>query len=273
MEAAAETRPANENIEEAIFREGKVLEIRKVRKSFGGLVAVNDVYMDIPRRRLTMLIGPNGSGKTTLINVVTGFYKPDHGEILYEGKDITGLSPHEIFNHGLVRTFQIPRPFQRLTVLENMLLARPRNPGEDLLVKSLLKNRWEAFEEETAERAYELLKFLQLNHLWDQPASNLSGGQMKLLEIGRALMTGAKTILMDEPAAGVNPTLAHQIFLHIKRIIEEFGITFFIVEHRLEIAARYVDYVYAMARGRVISRGTAEQVLHDPLVIDSYLGG
>ncbi|RLF15871.1 MAG: ABC transporter ATP-binding protein [Thermoprotei archaeon] len=249
-----------------------MLAIRGVRKSFGGLKALDGVDMDVNKGSLTMLIGPNGSGKTTLINVISGFYRPDEGKVLFEGKDITGLPPHKIFHMGLVRTFQVPSPFIKLTVLENLLTAYPGNPGESFL-KAPFRKAWAKKEEEAVERAFRIMELLELDHLWDQPSYALSGGQLKLLEIGRALMTGARMILLDEPASGVNPALAHKLFSHLVKVKDELGVTFFIIEHRLEIAAKYVDYVYAMVQGRVISQGSADHVLKDPAVIEGYLGG
>jgi len=249
-----------------------ILETRGVRKTFGGLVAVDNVSIRVRRAKLTLLIGPNGSGKTTLLNVISGFYKPDAGRVIFEGRDVTGWPPHRLYHLGLARTFQVPQPFPKLTVLENVLLAARGHPGESFAAP-LQKRSWLRVEEELVERAFEVLRLVNLIHLWDHPAGMLSGGQMKLLEIARTLMSGAKLLLMDEPIAGVNPTLAHTILRFITRLKEEQGITFFIIEHRLDIAMQYVDYVYAMARGRVIAEGRPEEVVSNPLVIDSYLGG
>ena len=249
-----------------------ILAVRGVRKSFGGLRALDRVDIDVEKGSLTMLIGPNGSGKTTLLNVISGFYKPEEGAVFFEGRNITGLPPHKIFHMGLVRTFQVPSPFAKLSVLENLLVAHPGNPGESF-VKALIRKSWVKYEEEAVGKAFRVLKLLELDHLWDQPSHALSGGQLKLLEIGRALMSGARMILLDEPASGVNPALAHKLFSHIVKVKEELGVTFFIIEHRLEIATQYVDYVYAMAQGRVISKGSADEVLNDPAVIEGYLGG
>ncbi len=249
-----------------------ILRVEHVRKTFGGLVAVDDVSLSVRRGTLTLLIGPNGSGKSTLLNVISGFYKPDRGRVIFEGKDVTGLPPHELYRMGMARTFQVPQPFYKLTVLENVLLAAPRHPGESFAAP-LSRRRWLGVEEEYVEKAFDILRLVNLIHLWDHPAGMLSGGQMKLLEIARTLMSGAKLLLMDEPIAGVNPTLAHQILRFITRLKKEKGITFFIIEHRLDIAMQYVDYVYAMARGRLIAEGSPEEVVSNPLVIDSYLGG
>ncbi|HIE23875.1 MAG TPA: ABC transporter ATP-binding protein [Candidatus Korarchaeota archaeon] len=250
--------------------QGKKLEVRSLCKSFGALRAVDNVDMVFKDKDISLIIGPNGSGKTTLINCISGFYKPDKGNVLYDGLNITGRPPHEIAKVGLVRTFQIAQPFQKLTVLENMLTAHS-NPGENFFW-SLFSKRWINKEEEAAEKAFEILCLLKLDHLWDRPSYELSGGQLKLLEIGRALMTGAKTIMMDEPAGSVNPVLAHEIFSHIRTLRDEMGLAFILIEHRLDIAMKYVDYVYAMASGKVISSGEPEEVLNDPKVIESYLG-
>ncbi|HDD42557.1 MAG: ABC transporter ATP-binding protein [Thaumarchaeota archaeon] len=249
-----------------------ILRIRDLVKTFGGLRAVDRVSMDVRERTLTILIGPNGSGKTTLINLVTGVYQPDGGRILFNGKDITTYPPHEIFRLGVARTFQIPQPFRKLTVLENLLVSYPDNPGEGFLT-ALRRGKWMKVEEEAVEKAFKIMKLLNLEHLWDQEAGKLSGGQMKLLEIGKVLMSGARLLVMDEPVAGVNPVLAHEIFRKLTELRDQLGLTIFLVEHRLEIALQYTDEVYVMASGKIISRGKPEQVMMDPRVIEAYLGG
>ena len=247
------------------------MEIKGVRKTFGGLVALDGVDLELEEGRIYILIGPNGSGKTTLVNVVTGVYKPDSGRVAFNGRDITGLPPHEIYRLGLVRTFQIPQPFLKLSVLENLLVSKRGQRGEALL-KAPLRNSWLMEEIEAVEEAFRILEELKLADLWDQPSYALSGGQMKLLEIGRALMSGARMIMMDEPIAGVNPVLAHEVFGRLQRLRDSMGITFFLIEHRLEIALRYVDHVFAMASGRIIAEGKPEKVLMEPKVIEAYLG-
>jgi branched-chain amino acid transport system ATP-binding protein len=248
-----------------------ILEVTNVRKTFGGVTALDGVNMKVDKGNMTMLIGPNGSGKTTLINVVSGFYKPDEGQIIFEGKDITGKRPNEVARQGLVRTFQVPAPFQKLSVMENLVLAGEGNPGESF-VKAFLRSTWIEKESEIHERARKILELLSLK-LPDQLAGELSGGQLKLMELGRVLMTNARLVTLDEPASGLNPTLAHQIFEHLDETKKSFGLTFLIVEHRLDIALQYVDYVYAMANGSVISHGKGEEVMNDPKVIEGYLGG
>jgi len=249
-----------------------ILTVKGVRKAFGGLVALDDVNINIKKGLITMLIGPNGSGKTTLINCITGFYKPDRGRVWFEGKEITRWPPHKVYEEGLVRTFQIPQPFQNLTILENMLTAYRGNPGESFF-KALYRKAWVNEEEKATKMAFEFLELLKLDHMWNRPATHLSGGQMKLIEAGRAIMSGAKMILMDEPAAGIYPKLAHEVFSQLTEMKNKLGITFLIIEHRLELVLPYVDYVYAMSTGKIISEGKPKKVLSNPAVIDSYLGG
>jgi len=244
-----------------------------VVKKFGGLIALRGVNVSVSPNTVTMLIGPNGSGKTTLINVISGIYKPDEGRVILRGEDITGLPPHKIYSLGLVRTFQIPSPFLKLTVLENLMVAAKGQIGEGLLAAVIKRKSWMRQEEALEEKAFKVMELLSLDKLWDRRASELSGGQTKLLEIGRALMSDPSIILMDEPIAGVNPRLAHDIMEYIVNIRKEVGLSFLIVEHRLDIVLDYVDYVYAMHEGEVISKGAPEEVVSDPIVVKSYLGG
>ncbi len=223
-----------------------ILSMRGIVKSFGNLRALDGISMDVEKRKISILIGPNGSGKTTLINTISGLFKPDLGKVFLEERDITGLPPWKLYQMGIARTFQIPQLFWKLTVLENLLIAEKNNPGENFL-GSLLKRLWARKEEQAIEKASRVLGLLGLSKIWDEPAYNLSGGQMKLVEIGRALMPGARLLLLDEPVSGVNPTLAHEIFSRILKLRDELGLTFFIVEHRLDIALSYIDVIFAMA--------------------------
>jgi len=250
---------------------GSLLQVEGVKRSFGSLRALDGVTLSVEEKKVTILIGPNGSGKTTLINVITGFQRPNEGHIHYGSKEITGWSPQEIYRTGIARTFQIPSMFGKLTVLENLLVAEKNHPGESFM-KSMVRRLWAKREKDAVERASRILQLLGLSEQVDKPASLLSGGQMKLVEIGRALMSEANLYLLDEPVSGVNPTLAHEIFARIIGLKEQYGITFLIVEHRLDIALKYVDYVNAMASGRLIAAGTPEQVISDPKVIEAYLG-
>ena len=249
-----------------------VLHTENLVKKFGGLIAVDHVSINVPEREIVLIIGPNGSGKTTLINIISGIYKADYGRVYYYNKDITNKEPHEIYKLGIVRTFQIPQPLKKLTVIENLLLADAYHPGESF-VKAFFIKKWIKKEEELVEKAFKILEFLKLDHLWDKEAYKLSGGQLKLLEIGRALMANAKLIIMDEPIAGVNPVLAHEIFQRIQDLRDKLGITFLLIEHRLDIALKYVDYVYAMAHGKIVAEGQPNEVVNNPKVIEAYLGG
>ena len=260
-----------------------VLSIRDVTKSFENLLALDRVSMEVAERKISILIGPNGSGKTTLINVISGHYNPDSGKVFYRGQDVTGVPPYKLYGMGLARTFQIPALFWKLTVLENLLVAEKNNPGESFVkavlptgirsLKKLITPMWRNNEERAVEKASRILDLLGLSKVWDRPAFVLSGGQLKLVEIGRALMSDAKLLLLDEPVSGVNPTLAHEIFSRILKLRDELGLTFFIVEHRLDIALSYVDQIFAMALGRIIASGPPDDVLSNKTVIEAYLGG
>jgi branched-chain amino acid transport system ATP-binding protein len=248
-----------------------LLETKEITKTFGSLRALDGVSLGVEEKKVTILIGPNGSGKTTLINVISGFYHPDSGSVLYRGSEIAGLPPYKLYALGLARTFQVPNLFWKLTVLENLLVAEKGNPGESF-IKSLFKRTWKKSETQATEKAFKILDLLGLFPSWDKRAITLSGGQMKLLEIGRALMSDAKLLLLDEPISGVNPTLAHGIFSRILKLRDELGITFFVIEHRLDIALGYVDTVAAMAFGKLIVTGTPDIVMNDNRVVEAYLG-
>lgn len=250
---------------------GSILVTKGLTKRFGNLVAVDDVSMEVKRESFSILFGPNGAGKTTWINVTTGYLRKDSGKVWFDGKDITDLSASETYRLGLARSFQIPRIFSRLTVLENILIAENKNPGESFL-KAPAKPTWKRFEEETVERAFRVLDMIGLAGQWDLLGGELSGGDMKLLDVGKAIMSGAKMLLIDEPIAGVNPSLAHIVLQRLRRIKESRNLTILIVEHRLDIALKYVDYAYAMANGRIIAEGKPEKVIKTPEVIESYLG-
>ena len=249
-----------------------ILSVQDVRKSFGNLHALDGISLQVAERKVSILIGPNGSGKSTLINVVSGLYSPDSGKVIFDSKDVTGFAPHKLYKMGIARTFQIPALFWNLTVLENLLIAEKNNPGESFL-RSLLNSFWKDSERKAMEKASRILELLGLSNLWNQPSFKLSGGQMKLVEIGRALMSDAKLLLLDEPVSGVNPTLAHEIFSRILKLRDELGLTFFIVEHRLDIALKYVDEIFAMALGKLIASGLPDEVMNNKKVIEAYLGG
>ncbi len=249
-----------------------ILCVHEVRKYFGGIRAVDGVTLRVERGSIVGLIGPNGSGKTTLFNVIAGVYKPDSGQVWFDGRRIDGLPPHEIYKLGLVRTFQTPRLWRGLTIVENIATGAKGNPGESMAL-ALIRPKWVGEEVRVAEKSIDTIEFVGLRPVAGNPADAVSGGQMKLAELGRALMSKPKMLLLDEPAAGVNPTLARQIFEGIVRLRDEEGITFLIIEHRLEILFDYVDYVYVMHQGRIIAEGRPAEVAENPLVAEVYLGG
>jgi branched-chain amino acid transport system ATP-binding protein len=252
-----------------------ILTTKDIVKQFGAFRALDGVNVEVERGKITLIIGPNGSGKTTLVNVITGVYKPEVGEVIYtraDGKaiNITGWPPHKIFGIGIVRTFQIPQVFQRLTVLENLLAVARDQRGESVF-SAIVKN-WVKEEEELVKKAFKILRAVRLDGKWDNPAYLLSAGEMKLLELARALMAGADLVILDEPIAGVPVDQAHEVFKIVKDINQQ-GITFLVIEHRIDIAFRYVDYVYAMASGKVIAQGLPDQVANNPKVREVYIGG
>lgn len=249
-----------------------ILRTVNIHKRFGGVVALRGVDLTVNNRFITLVIGPNGSGKTTLVNVVSGLLEPDEGSIFFDGREITRLPPHERFRAGLVRTFQTPRLFTSLSVLENVLVPL-REYYEERVLELLLSDKWMLREREYLEKAFQILRLLNLDGLWDAPASDLSGGQMKLLELARALMSDPRLVILDEPLAGVNPSLANDIMKHILSIRDKLSVSFLIVEHRLDIALRYTDYVFAMHQGRIIAEGAPDVVIKHPAVVEAYLGG
>jgi len=248
-----------------------ILLVSDITKHFGGFTVLDGINMNLEEGQLYQLIGPNGSGKTTLINVISGMLKPDDGKIIFDGNDITRKGLYDTFKTGLVRTWQIPQPFIHLSTLENFVVSGGNNPGESFLMAPL-KSKWKDDEKKITDDALEIMEMVNLIKQKDIPSQNLSGGQQKLLELGRAMMSGAKMILMDEPIAGVNPTLAHEIFDKISKICKKQKITFLIVEHRLDIALQYADYIFAMNRGKIIAQGNPDDVIKHPEVVESYLG-
>jgi branched-chain amino acid transport system ATP-binding protein len=252
---------------------GPVLEIEGVYKTFGGIHAVNGATFSVEEGSITALIGPNGAGKTTLFNVVTGFYKPDAGRIVYRGKSIFGKPPYAIARRGMVRTFQITKALAAMPVIDNMLLAGPRQPGEHLATLFGRPAASRRREKEIEEHAHELLKTFNLEAKANDYAGTLSGGQRKLLELARALMTEPEMVLLDEPMAGINPSLGRRLLDHMQRLRAEQGVSFLFVEHDMEVVMNHSDEVVVMAQGAVIARGEPHVVRSDKDVIDAYLGG
>lgn len=249
-----------------------ILQVSGVEKHFGGNEVLKGIDLDIKEGRIYQLIGPNGCGKTTLINVISGMYPPDSGTVTFNGTDISQMGLYETYRLGLARTWQIPRPFSTLNTGENLLAAGACNSGESFLYAPM-RGRWSGDERRVMDRTKEMMEMTTLAEKREVESQDLSGGQQKLLELGRVMMSGARVILMDEPIAGVNPTLAHAIFDKITGICREHGLTFLIVEHRLDIALQYVEQVFAMDVGRIIASGTPDEVTKDPRVVESYLGG
>mgnify|MGYP001350847377 CR=1 FL=1 len=249
-----------------------MLRINNLNKSFGGLKAVNNVSLNINKGSITGLIGPNGAGKTTLFNIIAGNLKSDEGEIFFDEENISGLKAHELFNKKILRTFQIAQEFSTLTVLENLMMVPPNQTGENLanalLKRSLIKKE----EEIIRAKAYEVIDFLNLKHLANELAGNLSGGQKKLLELGRTMMVDAKIVLLDEVGAGVNRTLLKDLGNAILRLNKEKNYTFCMIEHDMDFISRMCDPVIVMSDGSVLFEGTPDQVKKNEKVIESYLG-
>ena len=252
---------------------GAIFEAEGVVKRFGGIRAVNGATMKVQRGSITALIGPNGAGKTTFFNLITGFYKADRGAISFDGQSIAGKPPYAIARLGMVRTFQITKALSAMPVIDNMMLAAPDQPGEKLRNVVFRPAATRAREKEVRAEAMELLEVFNLTKLADAYAGTLSGGQRKLLELARALMTKPRFLLLDEPMAGINPTLGRRLLDHMQRLRNEEGVTFLFVEHDMEVVMNHSDRVIVMAEGRVIADGEPHEVRSDKAVIDAYLGG
>jgi branched-chain amino acid transport system ATP-binding protein len=249
-----------------------ILEIKDLSKSFGGIRAVDHFSFRVRRGTITGLIGPNGAGKTTFFNLVTGFLRPDSGHVIFKGEEITGLRPDQIFHRHICRTFQIPRPCLDMTVLENLMLVPPRQLGEQLWnpwFRSGLVRRQEA---ENRDRALRVLERVELIHLKDEYARTVSGGQKKLLELARTMMADPELILLDEPAAGVNPTLLKSLVKYIRRLAEERGVTILLIEHNMGLVMTLCNPIMVMNEGRTLVEGPPEVVREDPEVLGAYLG-
>ena len=249
-----------------------ILRASHVSKRYGGLQAVDAMLIDVPRGGLVGLIGPNGAGKSTFFDLITGHQRADQATIWFDGRRIDGKAMHRVARAGLVRTFQIVRPLARMTVLENLMLAPARQPGEHL-AGSLMWWRTRRQDAIIRERAMATLDFFDLAPLADEYAGALSGGQKKLLELARAIMLEPKMLMLDEPMAGVNPTLAAKLMDRIQTLRRERGVTFLLVEHDMDTVFNHCERVVVMAQGRPLAAGTPEEVRNDPIVQDAYLGG
>jgi branched-chain amino acid transport system ATP-binding protein len=252
--------------------EDRMIVVEDLHRHFGGFRAVDGASLEIRTGSITGLIGPNGAGKTTLFNVIAGRLPPTSGRVLMDGGDITGLAPHDLFHKGLLRTFQIAHEFGSMTVRENLMMVPSSQAGETLWNAWFRRKAVAAEERAIRDKADEVLEFLTIAHLADQKAANISGGQKKLLELGRTMMVDAKIVFLDEVGAGVNRTLLNTIADAIQRLNQERGYTFCVIEHDMDFIARLCDPVIVMAEGKVLAKGTVDEVKNDERVIEAYLG-
>jgi branched-chain amino acid transport system ATP-binding protein len=255
-------------------RRETVFSVDSLSKSFGGLSAVDGATFDVDRGRITGLIGPNGAGKSTIFNLVSGFLNADSGTVRFDGQEVTGMEPHELVERGMVRTFQSARTLEEMTVRENLALAAKQPTGERFLnaVTPRLRDRVLSGDRAVHERVDELLDLFDLDHLADELGKNLSGGQRKLLVLSRALITDPEMLLLDEPFAGVNPTLANRLIEHLESLRND-GYTILLVEHDMEVVMNHCDYVVVLHQGRVLAEGPPESIRDNETVIEAYLGG
>jgi branched-chain amino acid transport system ATP-binding protein len=249
-----------------------MIRVEDLHMHFGGIRAVDGASIEIAKGSITGLIGPNGAGKTTLFNVIAGHYAPTSGRVFLDGEDITGLKPHQLFAKGLLRTFQIAHEFSTLSVRDNLMMVPGGQPGERLGDVWLRPSKVRAREEEVRARAEDVIDFLEIRQVADERAGNLSGGQKKLLELGRTMMVDAKIVFLDEVGAGVNRTLLNTLGDAILRLNRERGYTFCMIEHDMDFIARLCDPVIVMAQGRVLAEGSAAEVKANEQVIEAYLG-
>jgi len=249
-----------------------MIRVEDIHMHFGGIRAVNGTSLEIAKGTITGLIGPNGAGKTTLFNVIAGHYQPTSGKVFLDDEDITGLPPHELFDKGLLRTFQIAHEFSTLTVRENLMMVPGSQSGETLWDAWFRGAKVRAEEAEVRRKADEVIEFLEISHVADELAGNLSGGQKKLLELGRTMMVDAKIVFLDEVGAGVNRTLLNTIGDAILRLNKERGYTFCMIEHDMDFISRLCNPVICMAEGQLLVEGTPDEVKSNEKVIEAYLG-
>jgi len=249
-----------------------MIVVQDVVKHFGGVAAVDGVSMEIKQGTITGLIGPNGAGKSTLFNLIAGNLNPESGSIYLDGEDVTGLKPHMLFSKGLLRTFQIAHEFQSLSVLDNLMMVPSLQVGESLLGAWFKREKVVRQEAEMRGKAEEVISFLNMGHLANELAGNLSGGQKKLLELGRTMMVSPKVVILDEVGAGVNRTLLKEIGDAILSMNRERGFTFCMIEHDMDFISRLCDPVVVMAEGKILAQGSAEEIKANEDVIEAYLG-
>ena len=257
-------------IKPGVAKKDPILVADGVRRQFGGLVAVDVEHVEIPRNAITALIGPNGAGKTTFFNLLTGFDQPNDGKWSFNGKSLAGVSAFKVARLGLIRTFQLTKALGLLTVMDNMKLCSTEQCGEKLSA-SLFPFLWKKKDAEIEEKALEILRRFKLDEKKDDFAASLSGGQRKLLEMARALMTNPELVMLDEPMAGVNPALTESLLEHILNLKQE-GMTVLFVEHDMHMVRHIADWVIVMAEGKVVAEGAPDEVMKNPAVIDAYLG-
>ena len=249
-----------------------MIRVDNIHKNFGGFKALNGVSLEIEKGSITGLIGPNGAGKTTLFNVIAGAHEPTSGHVYLDGEDVTGLAPHDLFKKGMLRTFQIAHEFSTMTVRENLMMVPDNQLGESLIHAWFSGSKVREQDAQIRKKADEVIEFLEISHVANELAGNLSGGQKKLLELGRTMMVDAKIVFLDEVGAGVNRTLLNTIGDAIIRLNKERGYTFCMIEHDMDFIGRMCDPVIVMAEGAVLAQGTAKEVQADEHVIEAYLG-
>lgn len=250
-----------------------IIEVEDVTKRFGNVLAVDRCSLKVEQGSITGLIGPNGAGKTTMFNMVAGAFPPSSGRILLDGDDVTGLPAHELFARGLLRTFQIAQEFSTMTALENLMMVPAGQSGESVFNAWFRRGRMAAEEATTRRRAEDVIDVLRLGHVKNELAGNLSGGQKKLLELGRVMMAKPRVVLLDEIAAGVNRTLLNDLAAVVERLNCEDGLTFFVIEHDMDLIARLCDPVIVMAAGSVMMQGPMDEIRNNPEVVEAYFGG
>jgi len=251
---------------------GSMISVQGVSKQFGGLRAVDDCSLEVAAGSITGLIGPNGAGKSTLFNIIAGVFSPTSGSVYLDGENVTGRKPHDLFRRGLVRTFQIAHEYANLPVIENLMVVPEGQQGEHLITALFQPGRIKRQDAEVRKRAEDVLEFLRLTPLKYELAGNLSGGQKKLLELGRTMMTDARVVLLDEVGAGVNRTLLASLAGDIERLNRERGYTFFVIEHDMELIGRLCDPVIVMAQGTVLTQGSMADIRANKAVVEAYLG-
>ncbi|QJQ97688.1 ABC transporter ATP-binding protein [Halomonas sp. PGE1] len=249
-----------------------MIDVRNVHKAFGGLRVINDCSLSVAKGSITGLIGPNGAGKSTLFNIIAGALPLDSGQVLLDGEEITNRPANELFHKGLLRTFQIAHEFSQMTALENLMMVPPAQAGEGLFNAWLKPGLVRTQEEGVRRKALEVIDFIGLYHVRNELAGNLSGGQKKLLELGRTMMTDARVVLLDEIAAGVNRTLLGDLVENIERLNRDLGYTFLVIEHDMDMIARLCDPVIVLAQGSVMVEGTIQEIQSNPEVIEAYFG-